>query len=103
MTFKYSVRTSKRTPHFTITKINWLMLFKEIILILRGSKAGYTKLDIKINTEILRKLKINSVLEHTDQYRNNWKQHVQRMDRSCVPRPKGENPLVDPSNDGERP
>jgi hypothetical protein len=26
-----SVRTSKRTPHFTITKINWLMLFKEII------------------------------------------------------------------------
>jgi hypothetical protein len=26
--FKNSVRTSKRTPHFTITKINWLMLFK---------------------------------------------------------------------------
>jgi hypothetical protein len=26
-----SLRTSKRTPHFTITKINWLMLFKEII------------------------------------------------------------------------
>jgi hypothetical protein len=22
------VRTSKRTPHFTITKINWLTLFK---------------------------------------------------------------------------
>jgi len=30
MLFKNSVRTSKRTPHFTITKINWLMLFKEI-------------------------------------------------------------------------
>jgi hypothetical protein len=29
--FKNSVRTSKRTPHFTITKINWLMLFKEIM------------------------------------------------------------------------
>jgi hypothetical protein len=29
--FKNPVRTSKRTPHFTITKINWLMLFKEII------------------------------------------------------------------------
>jgi hypothetical protein len=26
--FKYSVRTSKRTLHFTITKINWLTLFK---------------------------------------------------------------------------
>jgi hypothetical protein len=29
--FKISVRTSKRTPHFAITKINLLMLFKEII------------------------------------------------------------------------
>jgi hypothetical protein len=28
MLFKNSVRTSKRTPHLTITKINWLMLFK---------------------------------------------------------------------------
>jgi hypothetical protein len=31
MLFKNPVRTSKRTPNFTITKINWLMLFKEII------------------------------------------------------------------------
>jgi hypothetical protein len=29
--FKNSVRTSKRTPHFTITTINLLTLFKEII------------------------------------------------------------------------
>jgi hypothetical protein len=28
MLFKNSVRTSKRTPHFTITKINLLTLFK---------------------------------------------------------------------------
>jgi hypothetical protein len=28
MLFKSSVRTSKRTPHFIITKINWLTLFK---------------------------------------------------------------------------
>jgi hypothetical protein len=28
MLFKDPVRTSKRTPHFTITKINWLTLFK---------------------------------------------------------------------------
>jgi hypothetical protein len=26
--FKNSVRISKGTPHFTITKINWLTLFK---------------------------------------------------------------------------
>jgi hypothetical protein len=28
MLFKNSVRTSKRTPHFTIANINWLILFK---------------------------------------------------------------------------
>jgi hypothetical protein len=28
MLFTNSVRTSKRTPHFTITNINWLTLFK---------------------------------------------------------------------------
>jgi hypothetical protein len=29
--------------------------------------AGYTELDKKTNTKILRELKINPVLEHTDQ------------------------------------
>jgi hypothetical protein len=33
MLFKNPVRTSKRAPHLTITKINWLMLFKEIIAV----------------------------------------------------------------------
>jgi hypothetical protein len=33
MLFKNSVRTTKRTPHFTITKINWLTLFKEVIAV----------------------------------------------------------------------
>jgi hypothetical protein len=33
MLFKDSVRTSKRTPHFTITKINWLTLLREIIAV----------------------------------------------------------------------
>jgi hypothetical protein len=28
--FNNSVRTSKKTPHFTLIKIKWLMLFKEI-------------------------------------------------------------------------
>jgi hypothetical protein len=39
MLFKNSVRTSKRTPHFTITEINWLMLFKEIIAVYREKHA----------------------------------------------------------------
>jgi hypothetical protein len=28
MVLKNTVRTSKRTPHFIITKINWLTLFE---------------------------------------------------------------------------
>jgi hypothetical protein len=35
MLFKNSVHTSERTPHFTITKINWLTLFKLIKLQLK--------------------------------------------------------------------
>jgi hypothetical protein len=31
--FKHSVRTAKKTQHFTITKTDWLMLFKEIIAV----------------------------------------------------------------------
>jgi hypothetical protein len=39
MLFKNSVRTSKRTPHFIITKINWLTLFKEIIAVFSENHA----------------------------------------------------------------
>jgi hypothetical protein len=71
--------------------------------------AGYTKLDKKRNMEIIREFKINSVLEHTDQYRNNWQQHAQRMDRSRIPRqmmtycPKGKISLGRPLKVAERP
>jgi hypothetical protein len=30
---KTSVRTAKKTQHLTVTKINWLTLFKEIIAV----------------------------------------------------------------------
>jgi hypothetical protein len=39
MLFKNSVRTSKRTPDFTITTINWLTLFKEIIAVLKDARG----------------------------------------------------------------
>jgi hypothetical protein len=39
MLFKSSVLTSKRTPHLTITKINWLTLFKEIITVYSENHA----------------------------------------------------------------
>jgi hypothetical protein len=45
--FKNSTRTSKRTPHFIISKINWLMLFKEMI-------AVYTE----NNKQLMKKLQI---------------------------------------------
>jgi hypothetical protein len=31
--FKNSVRSAKKTPLFTITKIRWVMLFKEIMAV----------------------------------------------------------------------
>jgi hypothetical protein len=31
--FKHSVRTAKKTQPITITRINWLMLFEEIIVV----------------------------------------------------------------------
>jgi hypothetical protein len=39
MLFKNSGRTSKRTPNITITKINWLMQFKEIIAVYSENHA----------------------------------------------------------------
>jgi hypothetical protein len=39
MLFKNSARTSKRTPHFTIAKFNWLTLFKEIIAVYSENHA----------------------------------------------------------------
>jgi hypothetical protein len=44
--FKDSVRTSKRTPHFTITKINWLMMFKDKEII-----AVYSKNHLKLKIQ----------------------------------------------------
>jgi hypothetical protein len=39
MLFKNSVRTSKGTPYLTITNINWLTLFKEIITVYSENHA----------------------------------------------------------------
>jgi hypothetical protein len=39
MIFKKSVRTAKKTQLFTITKINWLTLFKEIIAVYSENHA----------------------------------------------------------------
>jgi hypothetical protein len=57
--FKNSVRTAKKTPHFTITKINWLMLFKEII-------AVYTEntLNLQIQNVVLLIVKVSGTYSY---------------------------------------
>jgi len=42
MLFKNPVRTSKRTPHFTITNIKWLTLFKEINAVYTENHTEHT-------------------------------------------------------------
>jgi hypothetical protein len=61
MLFKNSVRTSKRTQHFTITKINWLTLFKEII-------TGYTE----NHTKPINKNASPLAAEGAGTYNNHW-------------------------------
>jgi hypothetical protein len=53
MLFNNSVRTSKRTPHLTIKKINWLMLFKEVISVYneKSAKPIHTKCSITVKAD----------------------------------------------------
>jgi hypothetical protein len=53
MLFMNPVRTSKRTQHFTITNINWLMLFKEIIAVYgeNHAKPINTKCNITVKAD----------------------------------------------------
>jgi hypothetical protein len=48
--FKNSVRTENKTQHLTVTKINWLTLFKEIIAVYcenhRNSQTLWTKFTV---------------------------------------------------------
>jgi hypothetical protein len=62
MLIKNSVRTSKRTPHFTITKINWLTLFKfkpwgmrnACNMLVGKPKGRYHSEDLGVNGMILK-------------------------------------------------
>jgi hypothetical protein len=53
--FKNSVRTAKKTPHFTVTKISCLTWFKEVIAIY---SENHTK--IQKNIQDVPGLKINT-------------------------------------------
>jgi hypothetical protein len=55
MLFKNSVRTAKKTQHFTITKINWLTLFKEIIAVYCENRTKHINTLCRQNAELLTK------------------------------------------------
>ena len=48
--------------------------------------AGYSLLDHKRNEDILKELKVDSIIQHTEQYRLNWKEHVARMPSNRLPK-----------------
>jgi hypothetical protein len=46
--FKNSVCTAKKTQHFTITKINWLTLFKEIIAVYNENHTKHINIKLRV-------------------------------------------------------
>jgi hypothetical protein len=51
---KPSVRTAKKTPHFTVTKISCLTLFKEIIAVYGENHTKHINTLYGKNAEILK-------------------------------------------------
>ena len=47
--------------------------------------AGYTLYDHKINDSIHRELQTECILDKTDEYRQNWFLHLQRMPLNRIP------------------
>jgi hypothetical protein len=50
--------------------------------------AGYSLLDHKTmrNEYILDKIKVTPITEYVNNYKQNWLQHVKRMDRARIPK-----------------
>ena len=48
--------------------------------------AGYTWTDYKTNAQIVKELKITSILDKLLEYKRRWIQHVNRMPRNRLPR-----------------
>jgi hypothetical protein len=64
--------------------------------------AGLTLWDHNRNEEILKNLKVEPVSKFIKNYRDNWKNHIKRMDSSRIPnnllnyRPRGKRSLGRP-------
>jgi hypothetical protein len=48
--------------------------------------ASYSLLDHMKNKHILDKMKVTPVTDYVNNYRQNWLQHVKRMDRARIPK-----------------
>jgi hypothetical protein len=48
--------------------------------------AGYIWLDFKQNTEILEELKVTPIQDKISNYETDWRDHVNRMSRSRLPK-----------------
>jgi hypothetical protein len=80
MLFKNPVRTSKRTPHFTITSIDFLTLFKEIIAVYSENHAK------SINTKFSITVKADGSYSYRSALKGNTGQKAVSSDRdiSCL-------------------
>jgi hypothetical protein len=47
--------------------------------------AGLTLWDHKRHEEILKNLKVEPIFKYIQNYRGNWKKHIERMDSSRIP------------------
>jgi hypothetical protein len=48
--------------------------------------AGYIKWDLKRNEEVLKELKLEPILDYICRYQNSWREHVNRMSRTRIPK-----------------
>jgi hypothetical protein len=74
MLFKNSVRTSKKTQHFTITKINWVTLFKEILAVYSENHTKHINTLCGQNAELL-------IVEAGGTYSYHW---VEKGSNGCI-------------------
>jgi hypothetical protein len=70
--------------------------------------VGCTKWDHKRNEKTVEELKTEPVLEYTGKQRQNWREHVNRMDRRRIPKqilqyaPRGRRSIGRSAKDGSR-
>jgi hypothetical protein len=60
-----SIRTAKKTPHFTITEINWLTLFKEVIAVYSENRTKLKHTQSGQNAQLLNVRRVGTYNYHS--------------------------------------